>query len=232
MMSGMGLITKTGKLGDVAKIAANEAGEIGDIKVLKALDDAKKPSNKALRTVANEKAMKELVDEVGYDFITDHADEVSDIAKFDKVDPTAEFWKKLRERGQKFDKKVADLFPPKYSYHQVRVEVVVKVKGKDLVKEYFLDSYEEGMSIVSRKATDFNKITEETFKGYCNELLRKYPVGAKIATAKKDYNQLLGKTLQGTPTIEVPKVNKMSSRLKEFQKIADEKGIKLVFESE
>ena len=124
------------------------------------------------------------------------------------------------------------MFPPKYDYHQVRVDVVVEVKGKEVIKQYFLDSYQEGISIVSRKATDFNKIQPKTFEGYCKELLNKYPVGAKITTAKDGYESIINKTLQGTPTIEVPKINELSPRLKEFQAISDKYKIKLVFEAE
>ena len=105
MMSGMGLITKTGRIGDVARAASKGADEIGDIKVLTTLDEAKKPKNKQLRNATNEKAMKELVDDAGLDFIADHADEIKDLANFDKVDITAEFWKKLRERGRSFIRK-------------------------------------------------------------------------------------------------------------------------------
>jgi hypothetical protein len=117
-------------------------------------------------------------------------------------------------------------------FHQVRVELLVEIKGKKVLKEYFLDSYQEGLAIVSRKATDFNKIQLKTFEGYCKELLNKYPAGAKITTAKEGYDTILNKTLQGIPTIEVPKVNELSSRLKDFQAVADKYKIKLVFEAE
>ncbi len=232
MMSGTGFITKVGKIDEVSKVATKAATEIGEPKAIIALQEVKTPKNKALRNVANEKAMKELAEEAGMDFIAEHADEISDLARFDKIDVSADLWKKLRERGQKFNRVVSNKRPPKYDFHEVRIEVTIKVKGKYVVKEYFLDSYQEGVAIVSRKATDFNKIQLKTFEGYCNELLRKYPVGAKITTAKDGYENIVGKTLQGIPTIEVPKINELSSRLEEFQKIADKYGIKLVFEVE
>jgi len=72
----------------------------------------------------------------------------------------------------------------------------------------------------------------KTFEGYCKELLNKYPVGAKITTAKDGYGSIVNKTLQGTPTIKVPKINELSPRLKEFQVIADKYKVKLVFEAE
>ena len=83
-----------------------------------------------------------------------------------------------------------------------------------------MDSYNDGLEIVSRKATDFNKIQLKTFDGYCKELLKKYPVGAKIVA---DNIELKGKLLKGKLKIEVPKSNELSKRLQEFKEIAKKK---------
>lgn len=113
------------------------------------------------------------------------------------------------------------------------MQVLTEVNGKKVLKEYFLDSYEEGVFIVSRKATDFDKIQLKTFDNYLLELKRKYPEGAKIISRKYPEKLPYGqKTLSGQLTIEVPLINQNSKRLSEFQKLADMRKIKLVFESE
>lgn len=225
---GIGIFTKGGKVAKVLNEVTEKITDFVNPKTLEVLDVIKKGN----RHIDTDKALKEFKEIVGNDYIESSVDELLDVAKSDKLAVTIDLWKKLRERGQKFDKKVSELFPPKYFFHQVRVDVVLEVKGKKVIKQYFLDSYQEGVAIVSRKATDFNKIQLKTFEGYCNELLKKYPVGAKITTAKDGYGSIVNKTLQGTPTIEVPKINELSSRLKEFQEIADKYKIKLVFEAE
>src|SRR5690606_11358641 len=94
---------------------------------------------------------------------------------------------------------------------------------------YRLDSYSPGTDIVSRKATDFNKIQLATFEKYCLELKNKYPVGSKIVANEPDIKNT---TLTGSLKIEVPKSNELSPRLSEFKAIAQKHGIELVFEPE
>ncbi|WP_313377316.1 hypothetical protein [Chishuiella sp.] len=88
---------------------------------------------------------------------------------------------------------------------------------EQLSKKYQLDGYNEGLEIVSRKATDFDNIKTSTFESYCNELINKYKVGTKITAPK--YSELNGKTLQGKYKLEVPKSNEISSKLNEFKEM-------------
>ena len=226
---GFGAFSKTGKILDKLEDVTETITNIANPKTLEVLDGIKKGN----RHIDTDKAVKEFKEIAGNDYLESSVDELLDIAKSDKLEVTIDLWKKLRERGQAFNRKVVNKIPPKYKFHEVRVDVLVEIKGKKVMKQYFLDSYEEGVSIVSRKATDFDKIQLKTFDNYLLELKRKYPVGAKITSQKYPNELPLGKkTLQGELTIEVPIINKNSTRLKEFQKLADERGVKLVFETE
>lgn len=130
------------------------------------------------------------------------------------------------KRGNDFNRKVNSKVPPKYDFNEVTVEQIIDGK----VRKFRLDGYNEGLEIVSRKATDFDNIKTSTFEKYCDELINKYKVGTKITAPK--YPELNGKTLQGKYKLEVPKSNEMSSKLTEFKNIAKSKGIEIVFESE
>ena len=72
---------------------------------------------------------------------------------------------------------------------------------------------------VSRKATNFDDITEGTFRNYCRELQSKYPEGAKIIRPN-DVN-LNGELLRGSPKLDVPNSNSSSARRSDFERIAE-----------
>lgn len=97
-------------------------------------------------------------------------------------------------RGNRFDRHVRD--SGKYKFNQVHLE-----NGN------FLDSYEHfnHPERISRKATDFNKVTDAEFQGYLSEIDAKYPKGAKIRSNR--YQQIDGKRLRGDPVLEVPSEN-------------------------
>ena len=133
---------------------------------------------------------------------------------------------KLWKRGNDFNRKIRGLNPNPYQYHEVTVEQLINGK----IKKFRLDSYNEGLEIVSRKATDFDKIQTSTFIKYCDELTFKYKVGTKITAPK--YPQLNGKTLQGGYKLEVPISNQTSSKISEFRKIAQDRGIEIIFTAE
>ena len=133
----------------------------------------------------------------------------------------------LFKRGNDFNEKVNNKRPPKYQYNEVTVEHMIDGKAK----KYRLDGYNDGVEIVSRKATDFDNIQASTFENYCKELVSKYPVGTKI-TAPKYGNLLEGKTLQGSYKLEVPITNKLSPKLQEFINIANKYDIEIIFEIE
>ena len=220
MMSGAGIITKTGKIGKVTEEVAEGLVEFASPKVIKVLDDVKK----ADRLVPEEKLLKEFFEEAGEDFVEETADEVADIALSEGKKISVELWKKLRERGQNFNKKIKELFPNPYSNHEVTIEHPT-LKNKDLTPRRFrVDSYTHGSVIVERKATDFDKIQLKTFEGYLQSIKRKYPNGAKIVA---DDETIKGKLLNGVQKIEVPKSNLNSKRLKEFQDLANSEKYKI-----
>lgn len=134
--------------------------------------------------------------------------------------------KALFKRGNDFNKKIRTLNPNPYQFHEVTVEQIINGK----IKKFRLDSYNEGIDIVSRKATNFNNIQTSTFVKYCNELTSKYKIGTKITAPK--YPLLNGKTLQGNYKLEVPSSNQTSSKLAEFVQIAQNKGIEIIFKVE
>lgn len=224
MMSGAGLITKTGKIGKITEEVTEGLDEFASPKVVKFLDEVKK----ADRLIPEEKLLKEFVDEVGQDFIEESAEEIADIALSEGKKISVELWKKLRERGQKFNKTVKELDPNPYLKHEVTIEHPT-LKYKDgTPKRYRVDSYTPNVVIVERKAINFDKIQLKTFEGYLQSIKRKYPNGAKIVA---DDQTIRGSLLNGVQKIEVPKSNLNSKRLKEFQDLAnsDKYEIEIIF---
>jgi hypothetical protein len=222
MMSGVGLFTKANKLVDGVDNITDAAQVITNPKALKVLDDAKKIT----RTVADEKAISELVTEIGQETLEEALGEIIDLG----IKKGKKFtWQEIKDffkRGNDFNEKVKFLDPPKYDFHEVTVEHIIDGKPK----KFRLDSYNEGLEIVSRKATDFDNIQLSTFESYLKELKKKYPEGAKITAPK--YPELKGKLLKGKLKLEVPESNKLSPKLKEFQELAKKYKIEIVFESE
>ena len=84
--------------------------------------------------------------------------------------------------------------------------------------------------IISRKATDLDKISEETFRGYLSEIKRKYSVGTTIRSDK--YPALDGMKLRGDYILEIPASNANISNIKYYEDIAKEYGVKLRFTEE
>lgn len=237
MFVGAGAITKIGKLdelGELVEVAAKKGDEFVDgATTLSKIDELKKLA----RHIENDKAVDELIKEFGTETFESKLDDLIEVAR--NTEKKADFWKNARKfiiRGNKFNDAVRDLFPPKYKFHEVVIEhpTLKYLDGPDIgnPKRFRLDSYTHKKYIVSRKATDFDQIKPETFRGYLDELLNKYPPGAKIVSTRKEIRH---KTLTGELIMEVPLSNKTSIRLKEFEKIMQEKKykqIKLVFEKE
>lgn len=123
-------------------------------------------------------------------------------------------------QGNAFNQKMRK----KYPNNEVYVDYLQPKRGKDnkIVRDkdgkpimekhqVRVDSYKPGEEIVSRKYTQLGGITENTAKEYINELVRKYPAGAKIsnvATQRKgsghENQGLAGGTLTGDLILEVP----------------------------
>lgn len=92
----------------------------------------------------------------------------------------SDYWTKESPvaRGNNFNKTVreADI----YDYHEIYLE-----NGKRL------DSYApDAGEIISREATDLDKITEETYRGYLAEFSQKCSEGTKIRSNIDYYKQI------------------------------------------
>jgi hypothetical protein len=78
----------------------------------------------------------------------------------------------LFKRGQDFDKK------GRIKYSDKNVEIVL-VGGKRL-DTYIPPIGNTKRKIISRKATDIDKLSETTWHKYCDELVTKYKVGSEL----------------------------------------------------
>lgn len=241
MFVGTGAVTKLGKLdelGELVEIAAKKGDEfVEGATTLSKIDELKKLA----RHLEGEKVFDDLVKEFDASTIENRLDDLINEAKSIDKAKRADFWKNARKfiiRGNKFNDIVRAIKPPKYKFHEVTIEhptlKYLDGPNKGKPKRFRLDSYTHGKYIVSRKATDFDRIKPETFRSYLDELLNKYPPGAKIKSVAED-NAIYDKLLKGELIMEVPLSNKTSKRLKEFESIMKEekyKHIKLVFEKE
>lgn len=133
-------------------------------------------------------------------------------------------WKKERDywlndspmaRGNKFNDTAKE--NDWYDYNEIHLE-----NGKRL------DSY---APIVSRKATDLDDITEETYREYLKEMQDKYPAGT-IIRSNKYKDELDGQPLAGKQILEIPDSNLNSPNIEAYKKIAAEYGIELGFRGE
>ena len=225
MMSGVGLFSKVKKLDEVVETATDLEKVIPDAKTTKFLDKVKKTE----RHVETDKAIKELTEEVGGERLSEAVEELTDLTENAVKNGKKFTWQEIKaffKRGNDFNEKVRLLDPPKYDFHEITVEHIIDGKPK----KFRLDSYNEGLEIVSRKATDFDNIKLSTFEGYLKELKKKYPEGSKITAPKYPY--LKDKVLKGKLKLEVPESNKLSTKLKEFQELSKKYEIEIIFEKE
>lgn len=79
-----------------------------------------------------------------------------------------------------------------------------------------VDAYIPGDKIISRKATDLDKIQESTWRNYCNELITKYKVGTPVNSTKMPGEP----PLSGKYYIEIPASNQSAQNLQDFRNIA------------
>ena len=158
-----------------------------------------------------------LLDDVG-DFakVSDKIDDVGDVVK--NSSNTQDWWKNI-QRGNDFNKTVQDA--DLYQFHEVHL-----ANGKRL------DSYDiEAGEIISRKATDLDKIQESTFRSYLREFEQKYSVGTEIRSQKYK-NELYGKVLEGSYILEVPASNAKLPNIDYYKQIASEYDVTLRFTEE
>ena len=89
----------------------------------------------------------------------------------------------------------------------------------------------EAGEIISRKATDLDKIQESTFRSYLREFEQKYSVGTEIRSQKYK-NELYGKVLEGSYILEVPASNAKLPNIDYYKQIASEYDVTLRFTEE
>jgi len=159
----------------------------------KMLDDANVDESirKSIDAVSDPDAVADAVEAVG------------------KAKPTWPEIQALWKRGNDFNKKALS----KYTYNEIVLEGIGGKAGKRL------DSYIPGKEIISRKATTLSKIQPNTFKGYLNELITKYPVESVLNSRKLPK----GTKLSGDYFLEIPLSNKTFFESSEiFQKVLDD----------
>ncbi len=141
-------------------------------------------------------------------------------------------------RGNKFNQSVKKR--KLYPYNEVNILKPSAGKKNATAKDkagYRLDSYDPDEGVrVSRKATDFDKITEGEFTRYVKEIDEKYPVGAEI---RSDTNRPIdGQMLTGRAVLEVPASNLENTnpefvKIRErFEQIAAENNVELRYTAE
>ncbi len=95
-----------------------------------------------------------------------------------------------------------------------------------------LDSYDPELKmIVSRKATNLDDITEDTFKKYLSELKSKYAKGTKINSPKYG-DDLKGKVLEGNYYLEIPSSNMDLPNIEYYENIAKEYDVTIIYMDE
>ena len=126
-------------------------------------------------------------------------------------------------RGNRFNEKCIKY----YDYNDVHLS-----NGKRL------DSYDPvAGEIISRKATDLDKISEKTYRKYLSEFKDKYSNGTKICSDKYKNDDggvppIDGRELKGKYILEIPASNKNLSNIEHYKKIAEEYGVTLRFREE
>ena len=219
MMSGVGLLSKGKKLGDVVETATDLEKVIPDSKTTRLLEDARK----AERHVDNDKIFRELKDQINEDLfddvVKDAAEEITSKGKKLSFKELQAFWK----RGNDFNAKSKNF--DWYKHNELWLEHPTKVypKGHKYAgkpRRFRLDSYDTAGKgkIVSRKATDLSEIEFSTFQRYCKEIQEKYPVGSKIARKEDGLDDVL----KGKFYLEIPESNKNFDKINEYIKFAKE----------
>jgi len=121
-------------------------------------------------------------------------------------------WLSNVRRGQRFNRTRRQA----YDYNEIYLE-----NGK------ILNSYVPGEQIISRKATDFDNISPETFEGYVREIDKKYAPGTRIRSNK--YPELDGVELSGQKMLEVPDSNLNGNSRQAFEAIAELHGVEIKY---
>ena len=111
-----------------------------------------------------------------------------------------------------------------YQYSEINLE-----NGKRL-DSYDYNEKTGNWEIISRKATDLDKISETQFRSYLKEIGEKYSVGTQIRTNK--YREIDGTELKGIYILEIPASNQDLPNIKYFEEIAREYDVTLRYTEE
>ncbi|MCR5342265.1 MAG: hypothetical protein K6E70_02730 [Butyrivibrio sp.] len=133
----------------------------------------------------------------------------------------SDYWKNdsPMARGNRFNDKV-NKKDKKYPFYEVHLENGKRLDGYDPVAG----------EIVSRKATDLDKISEQTFRQYLSEFDKKYKRGTVIRS--NAWPEIDGQKLEGKYILEIPASNENLSNIDYYKKIAAEYGVTLRFTEE
>ena len=120
--------------------------------------------------------------------------------------------------GNKFD----DYMATRYPHNEIYVDFPGNVSGRAR-----LDSYVPGEEIISRKLTQLSEVSLRTGRSYIDELVSKYPPGARIPdTPANRANGLAGQTLDGQMVLQVPpQTGTIPAELLEY---AAEQGVHII----
>lgn len=132
----------------------------------------------------------------------------------------SDYWMKNSPiaRGNRFNTTVRH--SGRYDYHEIYLE-----NGKRL------DSYDPiAGEIISRKATDLDKISEKTYREYLSEFQSKYSRGTKIRS--NQFRDLDGLELNSKYILEIPASNANLPNIQYYKNIASEYGVELRFTEE
>ena len=133
----------------------------------------------------------------------------------------SDYWKSdsPTARGNRFNA----IAQSKYDYNEVNL-----ISNSDPKAFTRVDSYVPGKQIISRKATDLEKIEFSTFKAYLSELSKKYKPGTIIHSSK--FPELNGQELKGQMCLQIPKSNETFSKIERYKKYAKtEYDIEIIF---
>lgn len=220
------------KLGSNAKDIVENADEITDVAKKFDLDDVvRKDLGDAIESADAGQLIKECTENIELkEFVEQSAKELKDVAenqgkKLSWKDILARF-----KRGNDFNRK------GRIKYGDRQSEIVLQgIDGKPGKRlDVYIPPTDGNLGkIISRKATDLDKISEQTWRNYCNELVTKYKVGTPLQSTK-----LPGEPpLSGKYYLEIPSSNQLAQKLETFKTIAkeygkDNGGIEIIFLNE
>ena len=196
--------------------------KIGNTYVVRLIEPISTVIKSRIKSVIDGNAISRLDDAVnGGDFFKENIeDTVEEIAEDARRKGRKLNWDELKalfKRGNDFNDKA-------------RAENWYRVRELNLIDKKRLDGYVPGREIVSRKATDLDKIQFSTFEKYVNEIAQKYPRGKKIRS--NAYPELDGQTLQGEYILEIPASNQFLPNIRIYINYARKKGVTIRFRPE